>query len=130
VDDSGTEHSQGRAVARNIFLDGNTFQNSRRVVKEPVVADLALTVFDSPAFLPPLPTPAMLISGLYIAIRQTNVYSPSEWVTPAPPEQQALKYSRLQECWDADLGARPVGSSRVLEFISVAIPMRVVRPIC
>jgi lipid A 3-O-deacylase len=32
--------SQGRAVARNIFLDGNTFQDSRSVVKEPVVADL------------------------------------------------------------------------------------------
>jgi lipid A 3-O-deacylase len=32
--------TQGRAVARNIFLDGNTFQNSRSVVKEPVVADL------------------------------------------------------------------------------------------
>lgn len=34
---AGTE---GRAVARNIFLDGNTFQNSRSVVKEHVVADL------------------------------------------------------------------------------------------
>ena len=32
--------TQGRAVARNIFLDGNTFQNSRSVVKEHVVADL------------------------------------------------------------------------------------------
>jgi lipid A 3-O-deacylase len=32
--------TQGRAVARNIFLDGNTFQNSRSVVKERVVADL------------------------------------------------------------------------------------------
>jgi lipid A 3-O-deacylase len=32
--------TQARAVARNIFLDGNTFQNSRSVVKEPVVADL------------------------------------------------------------------------------------------
>jgi hypothetical protein len=32
--------TQGRAVARNIFLDGNTFQNSRSVVKEYVVADL------------------------------------------------------------------------------------------
>ena len=31
---------QGRALARNIFLDGNTFQNSRSVVKEVVVADL------------------------------------------------------------------------------------------
>jgi len=28
-----------RAVARNIFLDGNTFRNSHRVEKEPVVAD-------------------------------------------------------------------------------------------
>jgi lipid A 3-O-deacylase len=34
--------TQGRAVARNIFLDGNTFQNSRSVVKEPVVADLII----------------------------------------------------------------------------------------
>lgn len=31
---------QGRIVARNIFLDGNSFQNSRSVVKEPAVADL------------------------------------------------------------------------------------------
>ena len=34
--------TQGRAIARNIFLDGNTFQNSRSVVKEPVVADLII----------------------------------------------------------------------------------------
>ena len=34
--------TQGRAVARNIFLDGNTFQNSRSVVKEPVVGDLII----------------------------------------------------------------------------------------
>lgn len=37
-----------RAVARNIFLDGNTFRNSHRVEKEPLVADfqagLAVTV--------------------------------------------------------------------------------------
>jgi lipid A 3-O-deacylase len=32
--------AQARAVALNIFLDGNTFQDSRSVVKEPVVADL------------------------------------------------------------------------------------------
>jgi hypothetical protein len=31
---------QGRAVARNIFLDGNTFQSSASVDKEPLVADL------------------------------------------------------------------------------------------
>ncbi len=30
----------GRAVARNIFLDGNTFRDSRRVDKEPLIADL------------------------------------------------------------------------------------------
>lgn len=30
----------GRAVARNIFLDGNTFQDSRRVDKEPLVGDI------------------------------------------------------------------------------------------
>jgi lipid A 3-O-deacylase len=37
----------GRAVARNIFLDGNTFVNSARVEKEPLVADLSggLSVF-------------------------------------------------------------------------------------
>jgi lipid A 3-O-deacylase len=34
--------TQARAVAWNIFLDGNTFQNSRSVVKEPVVADLII----------------------------------------------------------------------------------------
>jgi lipid A 3-O-deacylase len=34
--------TQGRVVARNIFLDGNTFQNSRSVVKEVVVADLII----------------------------------------------------------------------------------------
>jgi lipid A 3-O-deacylase len=32
--------TEGRLVARNIFLDGNTFQNSRSVTKEHVVADL------------------------------------------------------------------------------------------
>jgi hypothetical protein len=31
---------EGRAVARNIFLDGNTFKDSRSVEKEPFVADL------------------------------------------------------------------------------------------
>jgi hypothetical protein len=31
---------EGRAVARNIFLDGNTFQGSRSVDKEPLVGDL------------------------------------------------------------------------------------------
>jgi hypothetical protein len=36
--------TQGRAVARNIFLDGNTFQNSRSVSKEPVAADLIVGV--------------------------------------------------------------------------------------
>jgi hypothetical protein len=30
----------GRAVARNIFLDGNTFKDSRSVQKEPLIADL------------------------------------------------------------------------------------------
>ncbi|WP_275096686.1 lipid A deacylase LpxR family protein [Sedimenticola hydrogenitrophicus] len=32
----------GRAVARNIFLDGNTFRESHSVDKEPLVADLQL----------------------------------------------------------------------------------------
>jgi hypothetical protein len=31
---------EGRAVARNIFLDGNTFEDSRSVDKEPLVGDL------------------------------------------------------------------------------------------
>lgn len=31
---------EGRAVARNIFLDGNTFADSRSVDKEPLVGDL------------------------------------------------------------------------------------------
>ena len=31
---------EGRAVARNIFLDGNTFRHSRSVDKEPLVGDL------------------------------------------------------------------------------------------
>jgi lipid A 3-O-deacylase len=34
--------TQGRAVAWNIFLDGNTLQNSRSVAKEPLVDDLIL----------------------------------------------------------------------------------------
>jgi lipid A 3-O-deacylase len=34
--------AQARAVAWNIFLDGNTFRNSRSVVKEPAVADLII----------------------------------------------------------------------------------------
>jgi len=32
--------SDGRAVARNIFLDGNSFESSRRVPKRPLVGDL------------------------------------------------------------------------------------------
>ena len=30
----------GRAIARNIFLDGNTWRDSRSVDKEPLVGDL------------------------------------------------------------------------------------------
>lgn len=40
---------EGRAVARNIFLDGNTFANSRSVDKEPLVGDVQFglaVVFD------------------------------------------------------------------------------------
>ena len=33
--------ADGRAVARDIFLDGNTFRSSRSVTKEPFVADLS-----------------------------------------------------------------------------------------
>jgi hypothetical protein len=32
--------ADGRAVARDIFLDGNTFRTSRSVTKRPFVADL------------------------------------------------------------------------------------------
>lgn len=32
----------GRAIARNLFLDGNTFEASRHVEKEPFVGDLDL----------------------------------------------------------------------------------------
>ena len=32
--------AEGRAVGRNIFLDGNTFQSSRHVPKKPLVGDL------------------------------------------------------------------------------------------
>ncbi len=35
---------EGRAVARNIFLDGNTFKNSRGVDKKPLVGDLQIGV--------------------------------------------------------------------------------------
>lgn len=34
--------AEGRAVARNIFLDGNTFRDSHSVDKKPFVADLSL----------------------------------------------------------------------------------------
>ncbi len=41
---------EGRAVARNIFLDGNTFRDSRSVDKEPLVGDLQFgIVLDWPA---------------------------------------------------------------------------------
>jgi hypothetical protein len=33
--------AQGRAVARNMFLDGNAFVDSRSVSKKPFVVDLA-----------------------------------------------------------------------------------------
>ncbi len=36
--------TQGRAVARNIFLDGNTFQSSPHVDKNPLVADFSAGV--------------------------------------------------------------------------------------
>lgn len=35
---------EGRAVARNIFLDGNTFSDSRRVDRKPLVGDLQFGV--------------------------------------------------------------------------------------
>ncbi|MDZ7641084.1 MAG: lipid A deacylase LpxR family protein [Desulfurivibrio sp.] len=35
---------EGRVVARNIFLDGNTFKNSRSVSKKPLVGDLQFGV--------------------------------------------------------------------------------------
>ena len=36
--------TQARVVACNIFLDGNTLQNSRSVAKEPLVDDLILGI--------------------------------------------------------------------------------------
>jgi hypothetical protein len=36
--------ADGRAVARDIFLDGNTFRSSRSVNKEPFVADLSVGI--------------------------------------------------------------------------------------
>ncbi len=36
--------AQGRAVGRNIFLDGNTFEDSRSVDKKPLVGDLSAGV--------------------------------------------------------------------------------------
>lgn len=36
--------AQGRAVGRNIFLDGNTFEDSRSVDKKPLVGDLSTGV--------------------------------------------------------------------------------------
>ncbi len=42
---------EGRAVARNIFLDGNSFRNSNSVKKRPLVGDLQFgAVLDWPAF--------------------------------------------------------------------------------
>ena len=35
---------EGRAIAHNIFLDGNTFRDSRSVDKKPFVADLQVGV--------------------------------------------------------------------------------------
>ncbi len=48
---------EGRAVARNIFLDGNTFSNSHHVDKKYLVGDLQLGVVlttDRIGFMPPL----------------------------------------------------------------------------
>lgn len=36
--------AEGRAVARNIFLDGNSFRTGRRVDKEPLVGDLQVGI--------------------------------------------------------------------------------------
>jgi hypothetical protein len=55
---------EGRAVARNIFLDGNTFEDSPHVNKNPLVADLQLGV-------------AMTISGARIAY--THVFRTQEF---------------------------------------------------
>ena len=55
---------EGRAVARNIFLDGNTFEDSPHVTKNPLVGDLQLGV-------------AMTISGARLAY--THVFRTKEF---------------------------------------------------
>lgn len=55
---------EGRAVARNIFLDGNTFRDSHSVDKKPLVADLQVGV-------------AYQIQGMRIAL--SNVWRSEEF---------------------------------------------------
>ncbi len=63
---------EGRAVARNIFLDGNTFQDGPSVAKKPLVADLqAGTVLTYDA----------------VRLSYTHVLRTKEFVTQRHPEQ-------------------------------------------
>jgi len=63
---------EGRAVARNIFLDGNTFRDSHRVDREPLVADLQFGV-------------AFHIHGIRIAL--SNIWRSREFEGQAEPVQ-------------------------------------------
>lgn len=63
---------EGRAVARNIFLDGNTFQDGPSVSKKPLVADLqagAVLTYDE------------------LRLSYTHVLRTKEFVTQRNPEQ-------------------------------------------
>jgi lipid A 3-O-deacylase len=57
---------EGRAVARNIFLDGNTFRDSRRVDKEPLVGDLQFGI---------------VLDWSYIRLSYTHVMRTREFTT-------------------------------------------------
>jgi hypothetical protein len=54
--------ADGRVVGRNIFLDGNTFQDSHHVDKEPFVADLR--------------------AGLVVILKRLELTAAFNWRTP------------------------------------------------
>ncbi|MCW8907583.1 MAG: lipid A deacylase LpxR family protein [Sedimenticola sp.] len=63
---------EGRALARNIFLDGNTFRDSHRVDREPLVADLQFGV-------------AFHVRGIRVAV--SNIWRSREFEGQAEPVQ-------------------------------------------
>jgi len=65
--------AEGRAVARNIFLDGNTFQDSHHVDKEPFVADFQAGI----AFT----------LGSSVRLAYTHVYRTEEFKTQKGSDQ-------------------------------------------